>query len=638
MSPNWKYITALSFCLALGADFSGPLLAAGADKTTNYRVYQDNLLLKEFPDAVSARQYAQGFADSHVEEIGTRRWIWDNFPRYRVYQNGKTLPQWGFATLSEAVAEAGKWAHASVRDLQAGGWVWNNYPAYRLYQGEITLDGWEFPTLAAARAEARKWAGAHIIELNTNEWVWDNLTDQEKARLRSQAPVYRVYQGQYTRDDWVFAFLGDAVREALRWANSVVVNTETGQEVYSNLKTYKVYQNGTFLEAFAGLDEAVAYARRWAHSSIVRDGRAIWTNIPYYQIYQRDALIGESDTLPGALQLARQYSGSIIRTLDGETIWDNLQDLQVWGWNGMSAFQAIRTQAGAASGLDSDSPSWFTLADAQGNLKDASDPLAAEWLNAQGLQVRPLVSNQFDSSLTSRFLSDPDAQGRFIRDLVDRCSALGVNGINLDFENVAGADRDRFTAFLQRLADAAHQKRLDVSVDLVRGDTAWNAKTAYDHEKIGQIVDHVVIMAYDQYTQSGTSPGPVSGLPWTEEGIRQFLSYGIPREKLILGIPLYVRVWKLDDSGKPAGNRTVYIKDLPALLKEKSARLTWDPQFGQNRAEYEEDGFRYVVWVEDTQTLRARIDLARKYSLAGIAAWRLGFDSPEIWQIIRESE
>jgi spore germination protein YaaH len=633
MKKCWRWLSALSLSAVV---VLFPLLptANAADKTSKYRVYQNDNLLMEFSDYRQAENYARQYAHSHVEEIGTRRWLWDNFPRYRVYQYGVTLPEWEFARLDKAIEEAKKWSHASIRDLQSTGWVWNNYPRYRVYQGEITLDEWEFTTLEAAQAEARRWSNSHIIELNTNRWVWDNISEAQKNELRSQPPVYQVYQHQYTREDWKFAYLEDAVNEALKWANSTVVNMASGQVVYENLKKYQVYQNGNLLDSFVGIDEAADYARLWAHSSIVLNGQTIWSNYPYYQVFQNDRMIGDFHTIPEALAYAVQYSNASIRTLDGDKIWDNFRKLLYWGWNGIADPAKIKEQIAITAGLDVTSPPWFVLADANGNLKDSSDANLAAWLKSQGLAVHPLVSNQFDMKLTSQFLANPAARQKFVQSLVDRAHKLGVDGLNIDFESLAGSDRAAFTAFMRELADYAHGKNLTVSVDLPRGSVAWNEKTAFDHEKLAGIVDYIVTMAYDQYYRGSTSAGSVSGLPWAEGGIREFLSYGIPRDKLILGIPLYVRVWKLDQNGKPVDSTAVYYKDIPSLIATKSTRSTWDETFGQYRIEYDEGGFRHVFWLEDDSTIESRIALAKKYDLAGVAFWRLGYDTAGLWQQI----
>ncbi|WNR42317.1 glycosyl hydrolase family 18 protein [Paenibacillus roseipurpureus] len=636
---KWLLCSSLVFAMTVPATVSAANAnPSGADKTTKYRVYQYNQVLMEFAAYGQAEAYARGYSNSHVEEIGSRTWVWNNLPRYQVYQQDVTLPEWQFATLNEAIAEAKKWSNASVRDLQSTGWVWNNYPRYQLYQNEISLEGWKFTSLTDAINEAKRWGNAHIIDLGTNQWIWDNLTPDAKQANREGTVTYQVYQGTYTAPNWGFASLEDAIHEALGWGNSTVVNINTKQTVYSNLKTYKVYQNDTFLQEFVSIDDAIRYGQLWGHSSIYRDGRKIWNNYASYQVFQSTNLIGEFRTLPEALAYGKQYSNASVQTLEHRILWDNFKKLQVWGWNGVSSGDTIKSQVANTIGLDVDSPTYFELADASGNLKDTSNADTVKWLKNNGKTVYPLVSNQFNASLTTQFLANASAQDLFITKLVDRSVQLGVPGINVDFESLAGSDRNAFTAFISKLTIYAHAKGLTISIDLPRGSVKWNHLSAFDHEKLGALVDYIVIMSYDQYWRGSTSAGSVSGLPWSDGGIQEFLSYGVPRDKIILGIPYYVREWQLDASGALLSNRTVLMKDIPALIASKQTTQTWDNEFGQYRISYQENGSTYVFWLEDAATVKARLAIAKKYDIAGVAAWRLGYDQADLWQIILQNK
>lgn len=633
----------LTSTLLLSMTIPQAVQAAGAsngttDKTTKYRVYQYNQVLMEFAAYSQAEAFAKGFSNSYVEEIGTRKWLWNNFPRYQVYQLDATLPEWQFSTLDAAIAEAKKWSNASVRDLASTGWVWDNYPRYQVYQNEITLDSWRFQTLNEAITEAKKWGSSHIIDLNNRGWVWDNISSDDKTSLRAGDPLYKVYQGTFSADNWEFASLEDAVKEALKWGNSTVMNKNSKKPVYSNLKSYKVYQNDAFLQDFTSLDAAVDYAKLWGHAAIFMDGRKIWNNYAVYQVFQNASLIGEYTNLPDALNYSVQYNNSSIQTLEHRILWDNFKKLQVWGWNGQSGSDVIKSQVTNTVGLDVDSPSYFELADAAGNLKDSSNPETVQWLQKSGYTVYPLVSNQFNASLTTQFLANNAAQDKFIKALVDRSVQLGVPGINVDFESLTGSDRNAFTAFITKLTTYAHSHGLVISIDLPRGSVKWNHLSAFDHEKLGGIVDYIVIMAYDQFYRGSTSAGSVAGLPWTDGGIQEFLSYGIARDKIILGIPYYVREWKLDAAGALQSNRTVLLKDIPALLASKTVKQTWDATYGQYRMEYQEGGFTYVFWLEDTATVKARLDVAKKYDIAGVAAWRLGYDPSDLWTMILQNK
>ncbi|HEX7056412.1 MAG TPA: glycosyl hydrolase family 18 protein [Bacilli bacterium] len=639
-----KRLTKYIVTICIGMSFMLPLSAlqalaktAHSDLTTKYRVYQKNHIISEFADLNKAIALAKTLATSRVEDIKTHKWLWDNYPRYRVYQYDNTLASWQFTDLDEAIKEARKWAHASVRDLQAAGWVWNNYPKamnFRVYQGDKTLPKWEFPTYEAALKEAKKWAHSHIIDLRTNKWVWDNLTDAEKQAAANGEPQYAVSIDGFSLDGWKFASLYDAVAFASGQDEAVVAKIATNEIVYANKLTYQVYQNDHYLKQFHQIDDAIAYAKKWANATIKTDNRAIWTNVPYYQVLQNDKPLKRFNTLKEALKYAQWYSNASIRTAEGETIWDNLRELLYWAWNGSASPSTILTEAANAMGLDVDSPTWFELDNENGAVTDTSNPSVVSSLHNLGIKVYPLVSNSFDSKMTSRFLNNKQAQVKFIHTVVDRIQAIGADGINVDFESMPGSVRDEFTAFMQKFADYAKQKGLKISVDLPRGSLSWNELTAFDHAKLAEIVDYIIIMAYDQYYSGSDEPGSVSGIPWTDGGIREFLSYGIPRDKLILGMPFYSRLWKLNKNGNLVGNRTLTQKDIPDLLANTAHKITWDEQFGQYRIEFSQDGYRYVFWLEDEQTLVKRIKLADQYDLAGIAAWRLGHENPEIWKTL----
>lgn len=617
----------------------GALAPAGAlaaeDRTSKYRVYQNDNALREFADKNQAILFAKGFKNTYVEQIGSRAWIWSSFPEYKVYQNGKSLPEWEFSTWDAAVAEAKKWANASVRKLSGGGWAWDNYPdhpGYTLYQGDKTLPAWAFATLEEAKLEAKKWANAHIIDKSTNRWVWDNLPAERKAELRAGPETYRVYQNGKTLDGWGFAYLEDAVNEALKWANSTVVRTDTRTTVFNNAHPYIVYQNGAKKTSFVGLMPAIDAASKLSGAKVEWNGRSIWSNEHYYAVLQSGRYLTSYSLPADAAAFAKGYANAEVVTLDGQRIWDNLKDLLYLAWNGSSNHNTIVSHVSNTQGLDIDSPTWFYLLDAKGTMKDESNPETVRWLKTQGVKVHPLVHNQFDSKLTSAFLADAAAQQKFIASLVSRLVDIGADGVNIDFESMSGKDRDRYTAFVKALSEAAKAKGLTVSIDLPRGSVAWNHQTAFDHEKLHQYVDYVAIMTYDQFYSGSDSPGPVAGMSWTEQGVEEFLSYGIPRSKLLLGVPYYIRLWEVDGNGKLLSNRAVWMKDIEqTLVSAANVARTPDARYGLEKVEYTKDGKRYVFWMENVSSILKRVELAKKHDLAGVAAWRLGYEPAELW-------
>lgn len=622
-----------AFVLLMQLVMAWPVSAA--DLTTKFRVYEENRIVKEYATSSQAIAHASKLRNSHVEQIGTGNWVWDNIARYRVYQYDTTKPEWQFTSLDEAKQLARYLTNSSIRDVQAGGWVWHNYTIdearYKLMQSSNFLPNWLFADLDSAKKEAAKWPNSHIIDLQSGDWVWDNMTAEHKDAQRAGAPVYQIYIAGFTEDKWKFGLLEDAVRAAQTMEGAVVYHIAYKRQVYANKMPFEVYQNGKLLNSYNTLSEALAYAKQWTNGTIKWENKEIWNNYPYFRVLQNGKSIKEFHNFKNALHYAMYYTNASIVTLHDQTLWDNQRELLFLAWNGSSSSEAIRSQVSQTMGLDIVSPTWFQLDKADGSLRDTSDPATVRWLKERQYAIHPLIHNQFDSKLTSAFLADSAAQTRFIGALVDRLAQLGVDGVNIDFESLAGKDRDAYTAFVRNLTAAAHAKGLTVSIDLPRGSVSWNHLTAFDHAKLADIVDYIITMTYDHHYSGSPTAGSVAGLQWVEQGIEEFLAYGIPRDKLMLGIPYYTREWRIDASGALVGNRALLLKDIPALLASKQTTSTWDERFNQYKITYQEDGLTRVFWLEDDKTIAARLELAKKYDLAGVAAWRLGHEDAAAW-------
>ncbi|NIK76534.1 spore germination protein YaaH [Paenibacillus castaneae] len=625
----------LFFCQTIMTGAVNRADAATAQMMTQYRVYQNDKALREFPTEAKAIAYAANFEYSHVEKIADRGWVWDNFPRYKVYQNGQSNMKWEFRTYEQALSVAKKLTNVHIRDLENIGWKYQSYAKFQLYQGDKTQASWSFLTLADAKQEAKKWGNAHIIDLTSNKWVWGNLTEAQVKAQRETAPVYQIIvDGEPVEEQSPYSFLMDAKNSSAAIAGSEVLNTATGQIIHSNVPAYTVQQNSTIVQSFVSLDAAVQLAAKTPNAEVIYKDAVLWSGIPYLQVNQGDKKLRVFNTRNGAITFAKGYANSTVLTTEGRAIWSNTKNLVYLGWNGSSTSTTVLNHVANTQGLSIDSPTWFELSAADGSIKDTSDPAVVTALKEKGVQVMPLVNNQFNRKMTTEFLKSATAQQAFIQKLVGKIVDLGAAGINLDFEEVAGSDRAAYTSFVTQLAKAVQAKGLQISIDLPRGSLSWNQVTAYDHSALAEVVDTIIIMAYDEHWSGSDTPGSVAGLQWVEEGVNQFLSYGIPRSKLMLGIPFYVREWKLDSAGKLVGNRAIYMSELPKLIADTNAQGTLDPESGQMKYKYVKEGFTYLFWAETEDTVKARINIAKKYDLAGVAAWRLGYESNDLWTMM----
>ncbi|WP_054024611.1 glycosyl hydrolase family 18 protein [Bacillus sp. FJAT-28004] len=624
----------LFFCQTIMTATAG-IADAATNQMTKFRVYQNDQVLREFTTETQAISYAGKFGYSHVEKISDRAWVWDNFPRYKVYQNGQTIPKWEFSNYKQALSVAKNLTNVHIRDLENIGWSYQSYSKFKLYQGDNTRDNWSFLTLAAAKQEAKKWGNAHIIDLTTNKWVWGNLTAAQTKAQRAATPVYQItVDGAPAEELPLYSFLLDAINASYAISGSEVLNTATSKVVHSNVPAYLVKQNGAVVGSSINLDAAVQLAKKTPNAEVTFNGKVYWSGIPYLAVYQGDKKLRTFNTKTGAIAYAKGFANSTVQTNEGRKIFSNTKNLVYMGWNGSATSATLISHVANTQGLSIDSPTWFELSAADGSITDTSDQAVVDTFKEQGIKVMPLVHNQFNKKMTTEFLKNNTAKEAFISALTAKLSKLGVAGVNLDFEEVAGTDRAAYTAFVTALAKAVHAKGMQISIDLPRGSLSWNHMTAYDHTSLAAVVDTIIIMAYDEHWKGSEIPGSVAGLSWVEEGVKQFLSYGIPRNKLMLGIPFYVREWKLDSTNKLVSNRAIFMKEIPKLIADTNAQGVLDSKSGQMKYKYVKDGFTYLFWAETESTVKARIDIAKSYDLAGVAAWRLGYESSDLWTMM----
>ena len=287
------------------------------------------------------------------------------------------------------------------------------------------------------------------------------------------------------------------------------------------------------------------------------------------------------------------------------------------------------------NGLHVLSPTWFEIKNIQGDIEDKGSIDYARWAKEQGYKLWGLVTNSFDKTITHNTLSDPQKRMKIINTLVQYAKKYDLDGINIDFESVAKEDGDYYLQFIKEATPIFKQNNLVVSVDMYV-PAPWNKH--YHMEEVGKIVDYVIIMAYDEHYSTSKESGSVSSLPWAEKYMIEATKL-VPKDKLIMGIPFYTRVWT--ETKKPDGSVSVVSKalkmdDAKKLLEDNNAKIVWDEKTKQHYGEYFSNGTYKKIWLEDEASIEERMNLARKLDVKGIAAWKRGFENNKTWDIINK--
>lgn len=287
------------------------------------------------------------------------------------------------------------------------------------------------------------------------------------------------------------------------------------------------------------------------------------------------------------------------------------------------------------SGVNVVSPTWFSIQSINGNIKSLASLEYTKWAKSRGYQVWGHFSNSFDPSLTHEVLKDYETRQKMIAQLLQYSKMYQLQGINFDIENVNPEDGPLVTQFLREAVPLLHEEGLVVSMDITFLAQNSNWSTFYERKKLAQIVDFLIIMAYDEHSGSSSDIGSVASLPWVETNLKKLLQE-VPSHKLILGVPLYTRLWKeqvLADGTKDISSKALTMSQEKAWLIENKVTPVYDPKNEQNYAEYfdSKENATYKIWLEDDLSLKKRSSLYTKYHLAGIASWARFFADPTAW-------
>jgi spore germination protein YaaH len=287
-------------------------------------------------------------------------------------------------------------------------------------------------------------------------------------------------------------------------------------------------------------------------------------------------------------------------------------------------------------GLDVISPTWFSLVDEEGNIDNKGDINYVRWAHNNGYKVWALIDNSFNPDITSTVLNNTELREKVINQILVYAGLYNLDGINIDFENVYLEDRDALTQFVRELAPILREQGLVISIDVTVKSLSENWSLCYDRKNLGQAVDYMILMAYDEHWAGSPVSGSVASIGWVERGIRSLLEE-VPAHKVILGLPFYTREWqeRLLEGGKlEVKSKALSMASAQQHIRENKADVVWKEEYGQHFATYTKGEYTFKVWLEDERSIDLKSSLIKKYNLAGAASWRRGFEEPEIWEVL----
>ena len=282
------------------------------------------------------------------------------------------------------------------------------------------------------------------------------------------------------------------------------------------------------------------------------------------------------------------------------------------------------------TGINVISPTWFSVTGAEGTISSLASADYVNLAHEKGLEVWRLIDNFNKDVSTLDTLSNRTSREHLIQKLIEEAVRVGLDGINVDFEALTQEEAPHFIQFIRELSISCRKNNLVLSVD----NPVPQFTSFYNRKEQGIVADYVIIMGYDEHTDGTEEAGSVASLPFVEEGIQQTLKE-VPKNKVINGVPFYTRLWFTDNAGTVT-SEIMGMDQASKIVTEMGMEMYWNKDVSQNYAELSTDNGLYQMWLEDEQSLDAKMQLVQKYELGGVAEWKLGFERADVWNTISQ--
>ena len=293
---------------------------------------------------------------------------------------------------------------------------------------------------------------------------------------------------------------------------------------------------------------------------------------------------------------------------------------------------AMAEMTAEMTGVNVISPTWFSVTDETGTISSLASADYVKLAHDAGREVWGLIDNFNETFDETTDLAYASVRSRIIEQLLAEAASCGMDGINVDFENLKEAGIPHYLQFLRELTSAAHAQNLVVSVDtpVPQAYTMY-----YQRGEQARFVDYMIVMAYDEHFAGSEEAGSVSSLPFVQQAVEE-MTRVMPADQVICGIPFYTRVWTEKFGQSAITSEVLGMDGAKNYAKENQMTETWDASLGQNVATVETSDARYTIWMEDEQSMEEKLKVIQSADLAGVAEWKLGFECADVCSLISE--
>lgn len=309
------------------------------------------------------------------------------------------------------------------------------------------------------------------------------------------------------------------------------------------------------------------------------------------------------------------------------------------GWHsigGVGGNSTLEEMVAGANGMNVIAPTWFSLNDEEGNFRSFAARDYVDRAHGMGLKVWGVwddfnYNNETGASVSVlAVLSKTSTRQRLVGNIVATALLLGLDGVNLDFEKITAQAGPHYVQFVRELSVECRKNNLTLSID---NYVPYDFRDYYRLDIQGKVADYVIIMGYDEHWHGSGKPGSVASIGYVSNGIAKALEE-VPADKLVNALPFYTILWKSE--GAKVTDDYLTLNNTADFVARMKLIPRWDDETCQNYVEWTSGAVKYQLWLEDEESIAAKLSVMSAQDIAGVAVWRLGYGTESVWNLIRE--
>ncbi len=304
-----------------------------------------------------------------------------------------------------------------------------------------------------------------------------------------------------------------------------------------------------------------------------------------------------------------------IKSFGFHVYWASKNSYLSYNYSALTHIGYFSLEVDTATGKISNSRGWESTA-------------MVSYAHSKKVKISPVLT-LFGAESNKAILKNPSKRDTLIDAVIKLIKQRGGDGVNIDFESVASAEKDDLVSFVSSLKTKLKAALPKTEISLCLPAVDWN--NSFDVVKLSEHVDFFIMMGYDYYYSGSQNAGPVAPLYGgnynIEKSVDSYLNKGLAKSKLLLGVPWYGYSWVTESSDKMSktleSGKAVTYSDAKTLAashppqREDTYRVPW--------MSYNESGKWYQVWYDDSLSLSEKYLYAKNKGIGGIAVWALSY-------------